>query len=321
MPIRRHGNGWEVRLQHGGRRLSKTVATRQDALQLEARYRQRSNDHRAGRTPDYSIEEAVARWLTGEAGILKSHANLVNKTRTIYPHIRGRKLTEIASAAEDVKAAGIKAGLTPATINRRLAILRRVARLAFRQWDWLDRDLAGKIRLLPGEKARHLYLTQAQVRKLAAAASPKVGQAIRWASLTGLRRGELLSLTPAHFTDGAIVLTETKNGRPRIVPLPPELDPKRFPYGLTEADLEKGFRKARQKAAMPSVRFHDLRHTYASWLAQGGSTPVQMRDLLGHSSLAVTSRYAHLGRRDLWEAVQGLSVGLARGTRGKKKAA
>lgn len=151
---------------------------------LESPALKRSNDHRAGRTPDYSIEEAVARWLTGEAGILKSYTNLVNKTRTIYPHIRGRKLTEIATAAEDVKAAGIKAGLTPATINRRLAILRRVARLAFRQWDWLDRDLAGKIRLLPGEKARHLYLTQAQVRKLAAAGpspKPKLWRRARWA--------------------------------------------------------------------------------------------------------------------------------------------
>jgi site-specific recombinase XerD len=69
---------------------------------------------------------------------------------------------------------------------------------------------------------------------------------------------------------------------------------------------------------MPEVHFHDLRHTYASWLVQSGAPLTAVRDLLGHSSLTVTSRYAHLGTADL-EAAVGRIAGLARGTRRRKK--
>lgn len=321
MPIRRHGSTFEARVQHAGRRYSRSFASYRDAKSWETRLKQQIEDQRVGRLPGRTLEEAITRWLTGEASVLKSAQSIKDKVRVMLPHIEGRSLDEIAEAAEAIKSAGIKDGLAPATINRRLAILRRVARLAQRQWDWLDRDLAAKIRLLPGEKARHVYLTRAQVRRLMAAATGKVRETIRWAVLTGLRRGELLGLTKDNLKTGAIVLSDSKSGRPRIVPLPPELDAKRFPHGITEKVLKTGFVRARNRAGLHHVRFHDLRHTYASWLAQGGSTPIQIRDLMGHSNLTVTSRYAHLGRPDLDQAVAGISTGMARGRRLKKKAA
>lgn len=226
----------------------------------------------------------------------------------MYPHIQARMLSEVGEAAEAIKQAGLKDGLKPATINRRLAILRRVARLAYRVWGWLDQDVSGRVTLLPGEEQRHVYLTPVEARKLIAAARGRAREAIRWALLTGLRRGELLSVTKDSFRDGAIVLNVTKSGRPRIVPLPPELDANRFPHGITEDEVRNGYEAARAKAKLAGIRFHDLRHTYASWLIQGGALPTAVRDLLGHSSLSVTSRYAHLGRKDLWEAVQGLGI-------------
>lgn len=232
----------------------------------------------------------------------------------LLPFMQGKALAEVGEVAQAVKKSGIDAGLKPATINRRLAILRRVARLAFREWQWLDQDIAGRVTLLGGEAHRHVYLTQTQVRKLMAAARGRVREAIRWLALTGLRKSEFLAVKPESFQDGCIVLQRHKTmdgGRPRIVPLAAELDPARFPY-LTEKLLVKGFQDARRRARLDAVRLHDLRHTFASWLAQSGSTPVQMRDLLGHSSLAVTSRYSHLGRKDLWTAVQQLSVGQGR---------
>lgn len=320
MPIRRHGRTFEARIQHNGRRYSRSFASYRDAQSWETRLKQQIEDQRVGRLPGRTLEEAVTRWLTGEASVLKSAENLKGKVRVMLPYIEGRGLEEIADAAEDLKAAGIKQGLNPATINRRLAIFRRVARLAQRQWDWLDRDLAAKIRLLPGEKSRHVYLTGTQLRKLMTASTGKVREAIRWAVLTGLRRGELLGLSKDNLKTGAIVLADSKSGRPRVVPLPPELDVKRFPHGLTEGALVKGFRRARKRAGL-DVRFHDLRHTYASWLAQGGSTLVQIRDLLGHSNLSVTSRYAHLARKDLETAVAGISTGTRRVRGLKKKAA
>lgn len=247
--------------------------------------------------------------MRGDAKSLRSYDSLVEKVRVMYPFLQGRQLSEVGDVAEAVKQAGLRDRLKPATINRRLAILRRVARLSFRVWGWLDQDVSGRVTLLPGEQQRHVYLTQPQAKRLLTAARGRAREAIRWTLLTGLRRGELLSVTRASFQDGAIVLTQTKSGRPRIIPLPAELDPKRFPFGMTEDEVRNGFEAAREKAGLEGVRFHDLRHTYASWLIQGGALPTAVRDLLGHSSLAVTSRYAHLGRRDLWQAVQGLSIG------------
>ena len=198
MPVRRHGKGYEVRVQSAGQRFSKTVGNRRDAFELERLVRARLTDRVLGRTPRYSLEEALTRWLTGEAKLLKSYRDLKNKVREMYPHIQGKALSGVVDVAEAVKQAGITGGLLPATINRRLAVLRRVANLAYRQWGWLDVSLGERIRLLPGERQRHVYLTPEEVQKLAAAAPGKaVREAILLAAMSGLRKGELLALKAA----------------------------------------------------------------------------------------------------------------------------
>lgn len=303
MPVRKHGHGWEVRVQSAGVRFSKTVKSKRDAHELEAKVRQRLNDSQLGRTPKYTLEEALTRWLTGEATTLKSYDNLKDKVRTIYPHVKGKYLHEIVEVAEEVKRKGLEKGLSPATINRRVAILRRVANIAFVRWDWLPDALGKRITLVSGERSRNTYLTAAEVNNLAINAPEKVSNAIRLAAMSGLRKGELLSLTESHRRDGCIYLSDSKNGRPRIVPLPPEAQAIPLPLGLTESELRKGFESAREKTGMKHVRFHDLRHTYASWLVQSGVGLTVVRDLLGHSSLSVTSRYSHLATEHLKEAV------------------
>jgi site-specific recombinase XerD len=64
---------------------------------------------------------------------------------------------------------------------------------------------------------------------------------------------------------------------------------------------------------LPHVHWHDLRHTYASWLAQAGQPMGAIRDLMGHSSLAVTNRYAHLAPSHLRAAVASLPGGVRMG--------
>lgn len=165
MPIRKHGNGYEVRVQFAGRRLSKTVATRTDALQLEAKLRTRINDSRAGRVPSYSLEEAFARWLTGEARDLKSLESVRSVIRRVFDQVKDRALEEGDEVARDIEEAGRKDGVRPATINRRLAVLKRVLKLAYRRWGWLDRDIGAKIQLLGGERKRSRYLTQSEAKR------------------------------------------------------------------------------------------------------------------------------------------------------------
>ena len=325
MPIRRHGAGWEVRIQHGGRRYSKTVATRSDAQYLEARLRQRVNDSRAGRAPSYTLEEGLERWVREEFPRLKSQKNYRSLVKTVLPFVGGMALGRVVEAADAIRAAGLSRRLSPATINRQLALVKRVAKLAYRNWSWLDSDVGAKIELLPGEVKRNEWVTPAQAKKLLAASKGKVREAIRWAVLTGLRKGELLSLTPLHIRGRVIYLKETKSGLPRAVPIPPELDPAKFPFGLGAFPLHQGFQAARKAAGVPHILFHDLRRSYASWLLQGGADLGAVRDLLGHSSITMTSRYVGTSEKHLSQTVKSLpSLGIKRGSgnaRHRRKAA
>lgn len=318
MPVRKRGDIWHVRLQIDGRRFERTLgrgATRADALALEAQIRRDHIDGRVGRAPRRTIDQAVARWLAGEGSLLKSRDNIAGKVSAIESAITGQPLGAIVEVAEAIKADGIKAKLKPGTINRRLAILRRVANLAHQQWGWLNDDIGKRIKLLPGEVARHVYLTPQEVERIAQKCEhPRVADAIRLAAMTGLREGELLGITADQVRDGCIVLdADTKGGRPRTVPLPKEAQAIALPLGITYATLRTYFERARIAAKLQHVRFHDLRHTYASWLVQSGVGLAAVRDLLGHANLSVTSRYAHLATADLRKAAKAAGAKMAAG--------
>lgn len=319
MPVRKRGDRWHVRLQVGGQRIERSLgpsATKADALAYEARIRQDIVSGKVGRAPDRTIEDAIVRWLLGEAANLKSYDNLLSKVRAIRPQAQGWKLADIVSVAEAIKADGIRDKLNPATINRRLAILRRIANLAHDQWGWLDQPLGKRIKLLRGETARHVYLTPDQVETLADhCRHPAVAMAIRLVARTGLRESELLRA--ATIFDGCIVIDESKNGRPRLVPVPPDMQDLVLPLGITYHTLRTYFEDARTAAGMPHVRFHDLRHTAASWWAQAGANMAIIRDLLGHANLAVTSRYTHLMTGDLKRV--SIEVGKQRGKNGAEQ--
>lgn len=323
MPVRKHGKGFQARIRASGQPLSRTFAAKKDAQEWERLTRIRLNDHEVGRVSRYTLDEAIYRWLTNEAAALASHRSMVDKVRTIQKFTRGKLLTDVVSVSEAVKRAGLKDGSQPATINRKLACLRRVAKLAYKRWEpaWLDRDLGAKIHLLGGEQPRFVQATPTEVRALMLAAGPRIAAYIEFAALSGFRRGELFSLTPDHFKGGSIVFTKsTKGGKPRVVPLPAGLTAKRFPFGMTMSELRIGFEAAREKAKLPHLQFRDLRRTFGSWIVQRTKSLKAAQDLLGHTSSQITSRhYAHLLEGDLREAVATLPR--LRANRGPRKIA
>lgn len=316
MAVRKRGDRYQVRVTIArGERIERTLpagSTRADARALEAALVRRAIENASGRKPTRLIDEAIARW-DADARALKSYQNdLRYRIDVVRGYTTGKTLDDLPDVAERIKTAGRKAELSPAAINRYLAILRRVGNLC-EKWGWTDKPLGRRIELLTGEQSRHVYLTPEEVGRLADAARlPVVRDFIVFAALTGLRRSEILGLRPEQIRGGAVVLdAHTKSGKPRIVPLPPEaveIAAQHVPWQLGAPLLNKVFREAREAAGMAHVRLHDLRHTYASWLAQDGASMAAIRDLLGHSSLSVTSRYAHLARPDLDAVTQGLRV-------------
>ena len=144
---------------------------------------------------------------------------------------------------------------------------------------------------------------------LAHAADRDLGDAILLSAYTGLRKGELLRLTKADVEDGCVVVRSGKSKTSeRIIPVPRVALPilKRLPIKMDANKLDKEWRKVRSAAGLDHVRFHDLRHTYGSWLAQSGASGVIIRDAMGHSSLTVTSRYLHSAPAHVRAAVRKL---------------
>lgn len=331
MSIRKIGNRWQVRVRRGPDhpRIEQTLppgATRNDARELEVSIRRASIDIAIGRKQRYLIDEAFDQWQATGAEKLKSwNGSLkyrVGMLREMYTV--GEPIEALIEVAERVKADGQRGGINPVTTNRLLAILRRIGNLV-EGWGWTDAPLGRRIKLLPENSNRHVYLTSAGVEALAKAAG-EAGDMVRFAALSGLRLGEMLALQPAQMQGSLLILgTNTKTMQPRGVPLPPEavrIARRSLPWALTRKQLRDRWDAARKAAGRPDVHWHDLRHTYASWLVQRGEALQVVGKLLGHSNQTVTQRYAHLAPQQLSKAVAKLpTLGKKRGKPKKKKAA
>jgi integrase len=150
---------------------------------------------------------------------------------------------------------------------------------------------------------------------------------VETAILTGMRRGEILSLKWDQIRGGFIYLEKTKTNESRQIPVSDALealfkdirqkDGLRYEHVFTfrgkpiERDLHVGFNAAVKRAGLVGFRFHDLRHTFASQMVLNGGSLKAVQEILGHKSMTMTLRYAHLTGESKRKAVNLLS-GLTR---------
>lgn len=167
------------------------------------------------------------------------------------------------------------------------------------------------------ENRREYYLTHSEFEVLREVCNlPWQQMVITTAVYTGMRHQELCQLRKSWINwdrgeTGEIQLPReyTKSDRPRIIPIFPELSNTLHewcrnsdsPWVFSHGDPAKPytsfqgfFRLARERAGMKELRFHDLRHTFASWWVQRGGSLMVLKDILGHTSLQMVQRYAHL---------------------------
>lgn len=296
---------WIVTETHGRKRHQATFETEGEAEQYAQKRRAEIGEAvfngQMGRKPKYSFMEALARWI--EEYDTSSQANSIRQVAIWFAdHAPEAQIGQpTLDAARKMQKDLRKAGKSQSTINNRTQVVKRVLSLAFKEWDWLDVPLDGKLGKPNPKNERHVYLTEEEVRALVLAVPnsyPEERRLIALAALTGLRRGELFSLDPSNIQGGRIILRpgQTKSGKARIVPLPTDGGylVGSLPFRTDEHKLRKAFEVAREAIGRRDMRFHDLRHTYASMLAEAGEVMTTVQALLGHSSLVVTSRYAHM---------------------------
>lgn len=280
-------------------RRSSGSATKREALAFERKLRaELENDHKRGQIAEragITYGQALLRWIN--SGAPKSMWHHARNTR---PDLENIPLAEVVPFAHKMKERMLREGLKNTTINRRLAVVRRVLNCAYKEWELLREPLGQKIKML-SEKgtSRELFLSKEEVTALVSSIQdPNIKNITMLAAYTGLRQGEIRRLTPENWQPPYIVLgSKTKGKKPRTIPLIPELHyiMTETKFAQSEWDIRKHFEAARTAIDRPDIRFHDLRHTFASWLIADPNIPLTViRDLLGHSNLSVTSKYAHL---------------------------
>lgn len=191
------------------------------------------------------------------------------------------------------------------------------------EWQWIDS--IPKIRLLPGEVERDRWLTREETERLIAACPPHLAVLVRFALATGCRAREMTGLewNRVDLSRQTAWLNETKNGTPRGVPLNADAvailesqaglhahfcftyrgEPIRWQLSNT------GWLNAVAKAGLSDLRFHDLRHTWASWHRQVGTTCDELKDLGGWKSRAMVDRYAKFATENLAVAASRIESG------------
>ena len=202
-----------------------------------------------------------------------------------------------------------------ATVRTYLHSLGAVCTACVRKWHWLDDSPLRRIEKPSSNNERVRFLTLEERRtllKACKAGGPDLLDLVTLALSTGARAGELLGLHWPHvdLKDNRAWIGQTKNGHPRTLMLAGpaaavlkerskvrNIDDDRVFIrldGRQPSDYGVPFRKALIAAKIENFRFHDLRHTTASYLAMSGASTVEIAEVLGHRTLAVVKRYAHL---------------------------
>ena len=132
-------------------RFRRTVKNKKEAQELEAEVRTKIKRQTI---TAHGIEQALEKYLNGEAKNLKDYSGLLSKARSIRPFIIGKTFLDIGEVSGNIKSDMLNEGLKAATINRRLALLRRLGNLAY-QWGWEEIPVGKRVKLLSGESQRH----------------------------------------------------------------------------------------------------------------------------------------------------------------------
>ena len=258
----------------------------------------------------------------------------------INPAIGHKTLSTIAALdLERIKRDMTKAGRAPRSIEYALAVVRQVFNHAANHDLYVGKNPAagsaggGKVKRPKVDNRRMRFLSKAEaddLLALLAVTSREVHDMSLFALHTGTRASEIFALTwsDVDLASGLITLKDTKNNRNRpafmtetvkgmLLARPkgkpselvfPSRNGKRivqisdsFNRSVDKLGLNNGIADRRQR-----VTFHTLRHTFASWLVESGTDIYTVKELLGHSDLKLTARYAHVGENAMRSAVEGL---------------
>ncbi len=330
MGLVKRGNVWWMSFTYEGRQIRRSTETSDKRLAeailgkvkvqiVEGKYFDKPREDAK------TFSELMERYLREHASRRMHYRRYVNMVNNLKAFFGDRKLHHVTpKTIVAFKNKRYADDVTPATINRELAVLKKAFNLACREWEWTQDNPVCRVSMEREQNTRDRWLTEDEEQRLLVAAAPWVRELIIFAINTGMRRGEILALTWAgvDISRRTVTVFRSKNGERRTIPVNQTVsDLLNEKYAtrasgrelvfasqtetvLDGSNLRRGFTCALKAAKIEDLHFHDLRHTFATRLVQAGVDLYKVQRLLGHKSPMMTQRYAHHFPESLRDGVE-----------------
>jgi integrase len=258
--------------------------------------------------------EAVVRWLKESShkvtiGMEKAHLRWLDR------YLRGKSLVEINRALLDrITEARLAEGKGNGTVNRTLEVVRAILRKSRDEWEWIDR--APRVRMLKEPTRRVRFLSREEAQRLLAELPDHLAAMAAFSLATGLRRSNVTGLqwTQVDLVRRLAWIHPDQAKARKAIPVPLNADAVsliRQQLGRHETHVfsyqgqpvkqvnTKAWYAALKRAGIEDFRWHDLRHTWASWHVQQGTPRHALQELGGWESSEMVRRYAHFSAEHL----------------------
>lgn len=322
MSIKKVKGGWKVDIWPDGRygkRIRKTLPTQGEAKRFEAQLLTKAaqgEDYAPKKKDRRRLLELVQLWYDMHGATLKDGQSRLSKLHQLVGLMDNPYAYTIrpASAAK-FRQFRLEQGLSPNTVNHDIAYLRAVFNVLIQLGEWHGDNPFAAIKAIRLPERELSYLTHEQIKtlfeELDQSRNKHVSLIATLCLSTGARWSEAQYLRAELVRDGRVTYVDTKNGRSRSVPLADDLYQRLKAHGpqigrLFQRDAYQAFTNAINKAGITlpkGQRTHVLRHTFASHFIMNGGNLLTLQKILGHQSIQMTMRYAHVAPDHLTEAV------------------
>lgn len=325
MSLYKRGKVWYIRFTApNGHRVQQSAGTedKHQAQEYEDRLKAEYwRVYKLGDKPRRTWRETVVRWLS-ETDHKADHAKDIAKLKWLDQFLGNCYLNEIDRDLIDLIGNAKKSESSPSTANRYLALVRSVLRMACDEWEWIEK--VPRVRLYPEPNKRVRWITRAEASKLLSELPKHLADMAEFSLATGLRQSNVSYLRwdqiDLERQTAWIHAEQSKNRRALAVPLNSMavnvlsrrigINPI-WAFTFHDKPVQrcstKAWHAALRRSGIADFRWHDLRHTWASWHVQNGTTLQELMELGGWSSLDMVLRYAHLSSAHMLPAAQRIS--------------
>ncbi|WP_027469163.1 tyrosine-type recombinase/integrase [Deefgea rivuli] len=309
---KRESGKWQAKIRINGNTRSATFRTKGEATSWASSLETEISAVRSGSTPNRTVGEMLEKYIIEELPKKRGERQDTLRMRRIQ---RDELLADVSLrviAPSDIAEWRDRrlAKVSSASVLRELSTLSHAFTIAMKEWGWIRLNPCHAINKPDSSPPRTRRYAQDEIDRLLLACGydhnekpitmqSRVGSALLFAFETGMRAGEIVGIKPEHIdlTRRIVHLPKTKNGHPRDVPLSKEairllqqLDgiapPKAAVFSISSGSLDALFRKARDRAMIEGVRFHDSRAEGLTRLAKKLS-PMELAKVSGHRDLRI----------------------------------